>query len=46
MAWIVSEFTRLARRIDCAALIRHAHEGMDEWTSLDTILHFRLLRRV
>ena len=46
MAWIASKFARRAHRIDCAALIRHAHESMDEWISLDTILPFRLLRRV
>ena len=39
MAWIASKFARHAQCIDCAALIRHAHECMDECISLDTILH-------
>ena len=39
MAWIASEFARRAHRTDCAALIRHAHESLDEWIPLDKILH-------
>lgn len=38
MAWIASEFAKRALQINCADLIRHAHEFMDTWISLDTIL--------